>query len=61
MGPEIIALIAGLLALIPVILNALNNRKANRNDIGKVESAELRDGMDAVDAATRVQPPKQQG
>lgn len=50
MGPEIIALIAGLLALIPIILNAMKNRKANRNEIGKVESAELLAGMDRVDA-----------
>ena len=57
MGVEIIGLIAGLLALIPVILSALNKRKANRNDIGKVENAELLAGMDRVDAATpRVQP-----
>lgn len=61
MGVEIIGLIAGLLALIPVILSARNKRKANRNDIGKVESQELLDGMDAVDraAAARVQPPSQ--
>lgn len=54
MGVEILALIAGLLALVPIIMNARKNRKANRNDIGKVESAELRDGMDAVD---RLYPP----
>lgn len=58
MGPEIIALIAGLLALIPVVLSALKSRKANRNEIGKAENAELLRGMDRVDAATaRVQPP----
>lgn len=49
MGVEIIGLIAALLALIPVILSALNKRKANRNDLGKVESDELGAGMDAVD------------
>jgi hypothetical protein len=58
MGVEIIALIAGLLALIPVVVSALRSRKANRNAIGKVESAELGAGMDRVDAATRVQPPQ---
>ena len=59
MGFEaVIALIAGIVALIPLILNARNNRKANRNALTKVESDELGAGMDAVD---RVQPvPKQE-
>lgn len=56
MGLEaIIALIAGIVALIPLILNARNNRKANRNALTKVESDELGDGMDRVD---RLQPPQ---
>jgi hypothetical protein len=56
MGLEIIGLIAALLALIPVVISALNKRKANRNDLGKVESAELGAGMDAVD---KLHPPPQ--
>lgn len=55
MGIEaIIALIAGIVALIPIILNIRNNRKANRDALLKAESDELGAGMDAVD---RVQPP----
>lgn len=55
MGVEaVIALIAGIIALIPIILNIRNNRKANRNALLKAESDELGAGMDAVD---RVQPP----
>ena len=62
MGVEaIIALIGGIIALITVILKLRTNRKANRNEIGKVEAKELLDGMDAVDrdapAPPRVQPP----
>ena len=60
MGAEAIgAIILGLLALIPLIIKARNNRKANRNEIGKVENAELLSGMDRVDAATdKLQPPQ---
>ncbi|MEI6085789.1 MAG: hypothetical protein WCS70_16010 [Verrucomicrobiota bacterium] len=49
MGVEIIALIGALLALIPVVISALNRRKANRNDLGKVEVDELDAGMSRVD------------
>ena len=53
-GLEIVGALIGLLALVvPLILKGIQNRKANRNEIGKVESAELGAGMDAVD---RVQP-----
>lgn len=55
MGIEaVIALIAGIVALIPIILNIRNNRKANRDALLKAESDELGAGMDAVD---RLQPP----
>ena len=56
-GLEIAGGIVALLAVVvPLILKGLQNRKANRNEIGKAESAELGAGMDRVDAATRVQP-----
>lgn len=56
MGVEaIIALIAGIVALIPLIVNARNNRKANRDALTKAESDELGAGMDAVD---KLQPPQ---
>ena len=45
----IIALIAGIVALVPLILNARKNRKANRNDLGNAESDELGAGMDRID------------
>jgi hypothetical protein len=61
MGVEIIGLIAGLLALIPVVYSAMQKRKANRNDLGKVESAEMGAAMDRADAAPRVQPVPRQG
>lgn len=55
MGIEaVIALIAGIVALIPIILNIRNNRKANRDALLKAESDELGAGMDAVD---KLQPP----
>jgi hypothetical protein len=55
MGIEaIIALIAGIVALIPIILNIRNNRKANRDALLKAESDELGAGMDAND---KLQPP----
>lgn len=58
MGAEIIALIAGLLALIPVIITAVNRRKAHRNDLGNVESTELLAGMDRADReSAKLQPP----
>lgn len=47
------AILTGLLTLIPLILKSRANRKANRNEIGKVESTELGAGMDRVD---RMQP-----
>ena len=56
---EIIGGILAILAVvIPVILKIVQSRKANRNDLGKVESAELLAGMDAVDRRDdeRVQP-----
>lgn len=50
MGIEaVVALVGGIIALLTVILKLRTNRKANRNEIGKVESAELGAGMDAVD------------
>ena len=53
MGAEaIIALIGGIITIVTLVLKAMSNRKANRNDIGKVESKELLDGMDAADRAT---------
>ena len=56
MGFEaVIALIAGIVALIPLIVNARNNRKANRDALTKAESDELGAGMDAVD---KLQPPQ---
>ena len=49
-GLEIVGSLVALLAvLVPVILKGMQNRKANRNEIGKVESGELGAGMDAVD------------
>ena len=57
MGIEaVIALIAGVIGLITVVMKAMQNRKANRNEIGKVESTELKAGMDAVDAAAPAPP-----
>ena len=56
---EIIGGILAILAVvIPVILKIVQSRKANRNDLGKVENAELLAGMDAVDRRDdeRVQP-----
>lgn len=56
MGAEaILGILAGLLALIPIILKIRNNRRANRDALTKAESDELGAGMDAVD---RVQPPQ---
>ena len=53
-GLEIVGSLVALLAvLVPVILKGMQNRKANRNEIGRVESGELGAGMDVVD---RVQP-----
>jgi len=58
MVEAIIALIAGIVALIPLILSARKIRKDNRNALAQVECAELDREMDAVDAASqRVQPP----
>lgn len=57
MGVEIIALIVAVLTLIPVILNARKNRKANRDALGKAEADELGAGMDRVD---RLFPPPRQ-
>ena len=49
-GLEIVGSLVALLAvLVPVILKGMQNRKANRNEIGKVESGELGAGMDATD------------
>ena len=45
----IIALIAGIVALVPLILNARKNRKANQNDMGTVDDTTLRDSMDRTD------------
>lgn len=50
MGPEaIIGLVTALGTLLGLIIKARTNRKANRDALGKVESTELRDSMDAVD------------
>ena len=50
MGIEaVIALVAGILALIPLIINARNRSRVNKNEIGKVEVDELDAGMDRVD------------
>jgi hypothetical protein len=46
---EIIALITALLVLIPVVITAINRRKAKRDALGKVESTELGSGMDRID------------
>ena len=54
MGIAILTLIAGLLALVPVFLNARKNIKANQNEMGKVDDTVLRDSMSAVD---RLHPP----
>jgi hypothetical protein len=61
MGAEFLALIPVVLGLIAAFINAQKTRKANRNDIGKVESAELGAAMDRADAAPRVQPAKLKG
>ena len=54
MGAEaIIAVIGGIITIVTLVLKAMSARKANRNDIGKVESAELLAGMDATDAASK--------
>jgi len=50
----ILTVLAGLLALVPVFLNARKNIKANQNAMGKVDDTTLRDSMDAVD---RLHPP----
>ena len=53
MGAEaIIALIGGIITIVTLVLKAMSNRKANRNDLGRVENAELKAGMDKVDAIT---------
>lgn len=58
MGIEAIgAIVAAVLGIIAAIVKLRQNRKANRNEIGKVESAELGAGMDAVD---KLQPPPKQ-
>ncbi len=54
MVEAIIALIAGIVALIPLILNARKIRKDNSNAMGKVDDTVLRDSMDRVD---RLYPP----
>ena len=64
MGIEAIgAIVLAVMGIIATIIKLRTNRKANRNEIGKVESKELLDGMDAVDRAAptspRVQPPEQ--
>lgn len=59
----IITLIGALLALIPVIIKVLQNRKAKREALARTEADELLAGMDAVDALDdidkRMQPPPQ--
>ncbi len=54
MVEAIIALIAGIVALIPLILSARKNRKANQSAMGQVDDRVLRDSMDRVD---RLYPP----
>ena len=49
MVEAIIALIAGIVALVPLILNARKNRKDNQNAMGKVDDDTLRDSMRDVD------------
>jgi len=50
----ILTLIGALLALIPVIIKVLQNRKVKRDALARTEVDELSAGMDAVD---KLQPP----
>lgn len=55
MGIEaIIALVAGIVALIPLIYGARKNRRDNQNAMGNADDATLRDSMDRTD---RLYPP----
>ena len=59
MGAEaIVALLVGIVTLIPIILKLRSNRKAKRDALLKAESDELGAGMDAVD---KLQPPRPKG
>jgi len=49
MVEAIIALIAGIVALIPLILSAKKIRRDNQNAMGQVDDATLRASMDRVD------------
>ena len=49
-GLEIVGALIGLIAMaVPLILKGIQNRKANRNEIGKAEAKELGDAMARVD------------
>lgn len=50
----ILTILGSILALVPLILNARKNIKANQNEMGKVDDTVLRDSMSAVD---RLHPP----